>query len=185
MSSPKQTKAASPAKNDRRKKAKTGSAASADGDSEMQTNSENPFPVKLSKTEKGYCLAYNIVYVSNMERSFKFYTELFGVKVRGKEKMDQWVAFDTGTTALALHKIDKKEGDAARPVASDSHMPGTSSASWFVPDIKAFHKHAKSVGAEVVRGPEKQIWGGTTASYRDPDGGLIEIAEAPVDAMKE
>jgi len=179
MSSPKKQKAQSPAKNDRRKKAKTDGQ---DGAAEMQMESTNPFPVKLARTEKGYALGYNIVYVSNMDRSFKFYSELFGLKVRGKEKMDKWCAFDTGTTAFALHEIEKKDGTAA---PSDCHTAGTSNGSWFVPDVKAFHKHAKEVGAECVREPEKQMWGGTTASYRDPDGALIEICEAPIDHIEE
>jgi len=176
MSSPKKQKAQ--AKNDRRKKAKTDGQ---DGAAEMQMESTNPFPVKLKRTEKGYALGYNIVYVSNMDRSFKFYSELFGLKVRGKEKMGKWCAFDTGTTAFALNEIEKKDGRAA----PSGPVQGTSNGSWFVPDVKAFHTHAKEVGAECVREPEKQMWGGMTSSYRDPDGALIEICEAPIDHIDE
>jgi uncharacterized glyoxalase superfamily protein PhnB len=49
---------------------------------------------------------------------------------------------------------------------------GTQSAYVIVGDVDAHHARAKSAGAEIVRAPEDQSYGGRLYSCRDPEGHL-------------
>jgi len=129
--------------------------------------------IKLEKNDKGYALSYAIVYVSDMTHSVKFYKELFGFKTRYES--EYWTEFDTGTTALSLHKVDKI--DHTRKLDASNPHPGQGAIGWFVPCSKSFHEHALKLGVKVVEEPAKQFWGGIRATYADPDGGVISVVE--------
>ncbi len=40
-------------------------------------------------------------------------------------------------------------------------------------------KHLKSHNVEIIREPEKEKWGGTVASFLDPDNNIIQFLEHP------
>jgi len=152
---------------------KAAAAASGNGCDKEWASADMP-KIKLEKNDKGYALSYAIVYVSDMTRSAKFYKDLFGFKTRFES--EYWTEFDTGTTALSLHKSEKH---SPSHLDASSPLPGQGGIGWFVPCSKQFHEHAVKLGARVVHEPAKQDWGGIRAVYADPDGAVISVVEAP------
>jgi len=133
----------------------------------------------------GVKMAYSIVYVSDPAVSIKFYQELLGFEIKCSWG-PHWTELATGNTSLALHWIEpgKQEGDASSSsnVKRDpkTHRAGEGAPSFFVDNIEEFHEKAKKTkGLTVVSEPTKQFWGGTQATYSDPDGCPLTFTQAP------
>jgi lactoylglutathione lyase len=52
-------------------------------------------------------LAYIIKFVTDMDKSIKFYRDILGLRI--KMQSDKWTEFDTGATILALHLTTEKK----------------------------------------------------------------------------
>jgi predicted enzyme related to lactoylglutathione lyase len=48
-----------------------------------------------------------------------------------------------------------------------------------VDDIHAAYRTLLARGVVFVRPPEREHWGGWVASFRDPDGNLIQLLQPP------
>ncbi len=49
-----------------------------------------------------------------------------------------------------------------------------------VDDIHAVHARMLKGGAEFIRPPEQEAWGGWIATFRDPDGNTLQLMQQPV-----
>ena len=50
-----------------------------------------------------------------------------------------------------------------------------------IEDIHSFHDAIAGKGVEFIRVPEKEHWGGWVASFKDPDGNIIQVLEQPAE----
>ena len=117
-------------------------------------------------------ISYAIVFVSDMDRSIKFYRDVVGLPLRFDSP--GWTEFSTDGATLALHKSDEpKQGD---PDLEDL-PPGRCRTGFQVPDIDAFHATMIAHDVRCVQEPQL-VFGTRVAVYVDPDGMTFSIGEA-------
>jgi lactoylglutathione lyase len=112
---------------------------------------------------------YVIVFVSDMERSVRFYGDVVGMPL--KFQSAEWTEFLTDGATFALHKTGaiNREADSV----SGECRPGLQ-----VPDLDVFHERMLSHGVESVQLPTL-VFGSRVAQYRDPDGLTFSVGEEP------
>jgi predicted acylesterase/phospholipase RssA len=125
-------------------------------------------------------IPYLIIYVDDLARSRRFYSELLGLRVR-----DFPVASHMGEHALALSiqgttiiLMSKKAGEVyfGDAMGAATPEPGHSFPAWQVADLHAFHNDAIANGVECLEPPRKDVFG-TVAYYRDPDGLVFAVVQ--------
>lgn len=115
--------------------------------------------------------------VSNLEKSIKFYTDL-GFHRRGHQ--EDVAFFDLNGTWLGLYNREALAQDAQ--VSSEGYGFNGFTISHNVSsesEADDIVEHAVSVGAKLVKKPQKVFWGGYSGYFSDPDGHLWEIAVNP------
>eukprot|EP01112_Ceratiomyxa_fruticulosa_P002613 TRINITY_DN1275_c0_g2_i1.p1 TRINITY_DN1275_c0_g2~~TRINITY_DN1275_c0_g2_i1.p1 ORF type:complete len:354 (-),score=102.40 TRINITY_DN1275_c0_g2_i1:37-1098(-) len=120
-----------------------------------ESNAENN--KAISKTNGLYYVTF---YTSDIKKSVKFFTEVFGFKERkeeGGKEYEEWVELATPgqhSTQIGLRTL--KEGVT----------PGTIEMSVLVANLEKFHAEIRDTKDLVVRSPPtRQFWGGYTADY--------------------
>lgn len=111
---------------------------------------------------------HTIVFVSHMQASVAFYRDTLGLVLRFDSEW--WSEFETGSTRLCLHKANP--GDPGQSTAR-----GTCHIGFAAKDLDVFHARMVAAGARVIEEPRMQEFGARMATYADPDGLLINVAE--------
>ena len=111
---------------------------------------------------------HTIIFVSDMPRSVAFYRDVLGLALRFDSEW--WSEFETGATRLCLHKANT--GEPGTPTARGTCHIGLAAA-----DLDAFHVRMLAAGTHVVEAPKMQEFGARMATYADPDGLCINVAE--------
>ena len=111
-------------------------------------------------------LVFVALRVRDIGASAWFYREAFGVPFESGQPPQphaevSWT--DGAYLHLALFPAD--------PDATENAEIG-----FFVDDLEVAHAHAEAAGAQVVREPQDEAWGRTSA-YRDPDGNLVTLTQ--------
>jgi lactoylglutathione lyase len=117
-------------------------------------------------------LNYAIVFVSDMDRSVKYYRDLFGLPL--KFETPEWTEFSTGEATLALHKggsARRSEGESDA-IASGQCRPGLQ-----VGDLDELHSRLIGNGVTCVQ-PPMNSFGARIAQYLDPDGLIVSVGES-------
>jgi len=117
-------------------------------------------------------LNYAIVFVSDMDRSVKYYRDLFGLPL--KFETPEWTEFSTGEATLALHK-----GGSARQSEgeSDATASGQCRPGLQVGDLDELHSRLIGNGVTCVQ-PPTNSFGARIAQYLDPDGLIVSVGES-------
>jgi lactoylglutathione lyase len=115
---------------------------------------------------------YVIIFVSDMKRSIEFYREVLGLELRMESP--KWTEFATGTATLALHGVEE---DAAKRSVVAEMVPGYCNPGFTVEDLDAFHKRMKAHGVPCPMPPTVEEYGVKLATYADPDGLRLTVAE--------
>ena len=116
-----------------------------------------------------------VLTVSDLDQATKLYEDAFGLgfHVDDHEGDDPWKsrrhAAPSWTEGAVLH--------FALYQTKDGSTTSGAQVAFRVTDVADAHERAKAAGAEVVHGPEPQLWG-TSARYRDGDGNVIELTQA-------
>ncbi len=114
-------------------------------------------------------LRYTILFVTDLERSRRFYHGLLGIPILSEDPSS--VELDTGTTTLALHRAH---------VGTAGHHPmmaaGCARIGFYVENLDATHQRLIDAGVRSVTPPERRfnLW---VALYEDPDGIYFTLAE--------
>ena len=116
-------------------------------------------------------VGYAIVFVSDMERSVRFYRDVLGLPLRFDSP--QWTEFATDGATLALHasEAESAETDDPRRLPCGRCRPGLS-----VPDLDRFHEKMMERNVPCIQEPTEQF-GARIAQYVDPDGLGIPVGE--------
>jgi catechol 2,3-dioxygenase-like lactoylglutathione lyase family enzyme len=105
-------------------------------------------------------------YVSNLEKSAKFYEETLGLEK--KYEYSSYVGFECGGVEIGL--IPKlKEGQKVGPASP--------SVEFLVDDVEKVYKELKNKGVKFIKELHEQPWGGKQATFTDLDGNILEIAQ--------
>jgi catechol 2,3-dioxygenase-like lactoylglutathione lyase family enzyme len=109
-----------------------------------------------------------LYWVSDMERSLRFYRDFLGLRV-GANWENQWVELDTPPTTLALVRAGADGSDA--PPTTGAHAPSIALA---VEDVHAAIAEAKRRGITVKVEPmDSPVC--VSAVILDPDGNLVGL----------
>lgn len=115
--------------------------------------------------------------VSNLEKSIEFYSKL-GFPRRGNQ--DDVAFFDLNGTWLGLYGREDLAVDAnVNPEGSGFNSFTISHNVSSEQEAKDIVDHAVSIGATLVKEPQKVFWGGFSGYFADPDGHLWEVAVNP------
>jgi len=126
--------------------------------------------------------------VSDLKKSKQFYDSL-GWKAanEGEKESNEIVAYNLNGMAFALYPIEKL-GDEFSFVKPSLNSYSSMTMAYNVSSEKEVDdviNEAKSIGAEIVKMPEKVFWGGYSGYFCDPDGYLWEVAFNPFSKVKD
>jgi predicted enzyme related to lactoylglutathione lyase len=105
------------------------------------------------------------LYVSDMERSLRFYRDLLGIPLEGE---DDWAEATLGGTRFALHATHEGIGELSA---------GTIHVSLEVADADAAAERLRAEGVE-TRETMRDEWG-TAVEVVDPDGYRVYLFQPP------
>jgi predicted enzyme related to lactoylglutathione lyase len=114
-------------------------------------------------------LAGVIVWTDNLEAMAAFYRDVLRLPVHSVRP--HFVAFQLGAARLSVGLHSQVHGPAKEPVRVTVNLN--------VPDIHTIHDELTARGVVFLRTPEQEHWGGWVASFRDPDGNLLQLLQQP------
>jgi catechol 2,3-dioxygenase-like lactoylglutathione lyase family enzyme len=110
------------------------------------------------------------VFVRDIEKAKHFYSKSLGLSVKADGVADGYCVFDAGNSELVVEVV------ALDAPQEDQVLVGRfTGLSFQVSDVYKKHKELVARGVEFSGLPEKQFWGGTLATLRDPEGNEIQI----------
>ena len=106
------------------------------------------------------------IFVDDLERARRFYGDVLAL--RETSATPDWAVFDIDGKNLVVEKVppDDPEHDLVGRFLA---------VSFDVDDIDAAYRDLTAKGVSFVEPPEKQVWGGTLACLRDPDGNILTL----------
>ena len=116
--------------------------------------------------------------VSDLEKSIKFYKE--GIGFPRKESPPEIAFFKLNGSWLSLYNRESLAEDAT-VLPAGSGFNGFTLSHNVASESEVDHiiEQAVSVGAILVKPPQKVFWGGYSGYFNDPDGYLWEVAHNP------
>ena len=116
-------------------------------------------------------LNYAIVFVSDMDRSLRFYRDILGIPLRFESP--GWSEFANEGTTIALHQTP------AQASGAEEEQAGSCRLGFQVPDLDALHRDLVAKEVTCSSPPQAQQYGIRQAVYRDPDGLVFTVAQPP------
>jgi predicted enzyme related to lactoylglutathione lyase len=114
-------------------------------------------------------LAGVIIWTDQLERMAAFYRDTLGLPVHSTRP--HFIAFEFDGVRLSVGTHSDVHGPAPEPVRVTVNLG--------VRDIQAVWREMTARGVVFVRPPEREHWGGWVASFRDPDGNLLQLLQQP------
>ena len=116
-----------------------------------------------------------------MPASARFY-EALGLKRKVRATGDEIAFYEAGGVVLAVWDWNKLADDSVVPGEPRPQTFRGSTLAWncaSAQEVDAVFAHALSVGAGLLRKPEKTDYGGYRGYFSDPDGHVWEVVQAP------
>ena len=110
------------------------------------------------------------LWTDNLERLYSFYHDLLRLPLHSNH--GDFIAFQLGENMrfnIGVH--DGVQGAAKDPYRLMPHLG--------VQDIHEEHRRLAVAGVEFLRPPEQEHWGGWVATFRDPDGNILQMLQFP------
>jgi len=119
---------------------------------------------------------YVILVVEDLDRALAFYTEVLGLALG--HRTGAYAQLATGATRIGLYERDAMGALLGRPLAAPDPDRAGFELGFLVPDCDAAYADLVARGATPAVEPADRPWGQRTAYVRDPDGHLVELAQA-------
>lgn len=123
-----------------------------------------------------------MLYVKDLERMKRFYSDMLGVKPINQDWTDVWATFDTGGARFALHAIP---AEIAKNIAIES--PPTPREKdplkliFEVKDVESERARLESLGIQILRRPWQKP--GEACDAVDPEGNVFQICSPGAEAF--
>ncbi len=114
---------------------------------------------------------YANFFVTDFDRSLKFFRDQLGLKVVTEDKEFGYASFDTGAAGIAFARVDSSE----QPELIGRHT----GIGLMAKDINLAYEEMQAAGVEFEQPPEQQPWGGVLALFKDPDGNVFYLDQLP------
>jgi predicted enzyme related to lactoylglutathione lyase len=115
-----------------------------------------------------------ILYVKDLERMKRFYSEMLGTDPTNRGWTDTWATFETGGAGFCLHAIPAEIANSivieSPPVPREVHPV---KLSFDVKDVEAERSRLESLGVQMLRRPWQKPGGACDAV--DPEGNIFQI----------
>jgi len=122
--------------------------------------------------------------VSNLKQSRSFYERL-GWKVATEQQAENIVAFNLQSFVLALYPRVGLAEDVGIDVNASTSPTFTLAYNVNSEDeVDKVINEARSIGAKIIKEPQKVFWGGYSSYFSDPDGYLWEVAFNPYSKLE-
>ena len=112
------------------------------------------------------------VFVRDLPAARAFYSDTLGLPTRGGRDSLGYYVFDAGNVRLIVESVPN---DA--PQDEQILIGRLTGLSFEVADVAAKHKELEARGVQFTGAPEQQSWGGILATFRDPAGNELQIAQ--------
>ena len=109
------------------------------------------------------------LWTDNLERMFRFYHETLQLPLHSRH--DDFIAFQLGEARLNLGLHDRVRGEARDPYRVMIHLGVTG--------IHQEYVRLSKDNVEFIRPPEPEHWGGWIATFKDPDGNILQMLQPP------
>lgn len=110
------------------------------------------------------------VFVRDIARARRFYADGLGLKVHAEDLSHGYCVFNAGNCELVVEAVD-----AQAPPEDQALVGRFTGLSFLVPSVHVAHQDMVQRGVVFTGAPERQFWGGTLATFRDPDGNEFQI----------
>jgi lactoylglutathione lyase len=118
-------------------------------------------------------LGYAILFVSDLERSIRFYRDLIGVPFRFSN--ESYAEFATEGAKFGLYARSHLRELIGRDAPADAIPWPQGEVGFFVDDPDAEHDRLARAGVSVLAPPTDRAWGERTLHVADPDGNVVEL----------
>ena len=114
--------------------------------------------------------------VDDVRRSVEFYRDTLGLAVEPGDQAEShfevfWGGWAAAAPDLLMFLIYPADADHPRSVCE---------IAFSVEDLDAVHAAVVRAGLPVIEPPSPKPWG-QQATYRDPDGNVVAVAQAPLE----
>jgi len=117
------------------------------------------------------------LFVSDLEASRHFYTASLGLPLIADSTRFGYCVVAAGPVSLVLEHV------APDAPADDQELVGRfTGLSFAVDDIAATHRELAGRGVVFTEEPVRQAWGGIVATFKDPSGNQLQLAQHPAAA---
>jgi catechol 2,3-dioxygenase-like lactoylglutathione lyase family enzyme len=104
-------------------------------------------------------------YVSDLKKATRFYETTLGLEK--KYEFASYVGFECGGVEIGLIPKPKEQ-------SSDSSSP---TVGFLVDDVDRACADLKGKGVKFINELHDETWGGRQASFKDPDGNILEVTQ--------
>lgn len=117
--------------------------------------------------------------VADLAKSKSFYDAL-GWKVASDESVEEIVAYDLQSMALALYPWEKLAADAKVPTQRTGYSAFSIAHNLNSPEeVCELLAKIEAAGGAILKPASKAFWGGFSGCFADPDGHIWEVAHNP------
>lgn len=131
---------------------------------------ERPSALRLEAAD------YVVLVVADLEASIDFYTKTLGLALG--HRSGAYAQLDTGRTRISLYEREAMSEVLGFAIDTPSPRAPSFELGFKVADVDSVFAALLSAGAESACAPTDRDWGQRTAYVRDPDGYLVELAQA-------
>src|SRR5688572_17284514 len=112
------------------------------------------------------------VFVRDLAAAESFYSGRLGLPLSAGGISMGYCIFDAGNARLIVESVPE---DA--PQDEQILVGRFTGLSFAVPDVEVKHEELVARGVQFTGAPERQSWGGVLATFRDPEGNEMQIAQ--------
>jgi len=118
-----------------------------------------------------------ILYVRDLERMKRFYSEMLRANPTNRDWTDAWATFETGVARFSLHAIPREIAKSIEiespPTPREQHAV---KLSFEVKDVESERARLESLGVQMLRRPWQKP--GEACDGVDPEGNVFQICSA-------
>ena len=107
------------------------------------------------------------LWTDDLERMFDFYHNVLRLPLHSRH--DDFIAFELGEVRFNIGRHSEISGGSKDPFRFMPHLG--------VEDIHAETNRLSGSGVEFIRQPGQEAWGGWVATFKDPDGNILQLLQ--------
>ena len=107
------------------------------------------------------------LWTSDLDRMYQFYNDVLRLPLHSNH--GDFIAFELGDVRFNIGTHDRVEGPSKDAFRFMPHLG--------VDDIHLEADRLGEAGVEFIRQPEQESWGGWVATFRDPDGNILQLLQ--------